>query len=80
MRTGLGRLKVKPHVAELAINHAKGGLQAVYDQYSYEGEIAAALALWADHVRSVVTESERRYCSSVDVPESSRLCIVGAAV
>ena len=53
-RTGLGRLGVPPHVAELLINHVKGGVQAVYDRYSYEGEKRAALALWADHVTAAV--------------------------
>src|SRR5262249_40954701 len=42
-RTGLGRLKVPPHIAEMCINHRKGGVQATYDRYSYEGEIGAAL-------------------------------------
>jgi integrase len=54
-RTGLGRLGVAPHIAELCINHVKGGIQAVYDKHRYQGEIGAALALWADHVVSVAS-------------------------
>jgi integrase len=54
LRTGLGRLGVAPHVAELVLNHVKKGMIAVYDQYNYQGEIAAALALWADHVTAAV--------------------------
>jgi integrase len=54
MRTGLGRIGVRPDVSELLINHVKGGVQAVYDRYSYEGEKRAALARWADHVLAVV--------------------------
>ena len=53
-RTGLGRLGVAPHVAELAINHVKGGVEAIYDRYRYQPEIKAALSLWADHVGSIV--------------------------
>ena len=53
-RTGLGRLGVQPHIAELAINHAKGGLQAIYDRHAYQREIAHALAMWASHVADVV--------------------------
>jgi integrase len=53
-RTGLGKLGIPPHIAELCINHSKGGLIAVYDKHRYEGEIAAALAMWADHVRSII--------------------------
>jgi integrase len=53
-RTGLGRLGVAPHIAELCVNHAKEGIEAVYDKHRYEPEIKAALELWANHVRSVV--------------------------
>jgi hypothetical protein len=54
MRTGLGRLGVAPHVAELVLNHVKKGMIAVYDKYRYQGEIATALTLWTDHVTAVV--------------------------
>jgi integrase len=54
MRTGLGRLGVPPHIAELAINHVKAGIVAVYDKHTYQGEVAAALAQWAEHVLAVV--------------------------
>jgi integrase len=55
MRTGLGRLGVQPHIAERAVNHIKGGVEAIYDRYRYEREITAALALWADHVLALIT-------------------------
>jgi hypothetical protein len=54
MRTGLGRLGVPPHIAELAIGHAQRGIKAVYDRYQYESEIAVALARWAEHVTAIV--------------------------
>jgi integrase len=54
VRTGLGRLGIAPHVAERVINHVKGGVEAIYDRYRYEGEIKAALAIWADHVIAIV--------------------------
>ena len=53
-RTGLGKLGVPPHIAELCINHVKGGVQAVYDKHRYEGEIASALAQWAEHVAALI--------------------------
>src|SRR5262245_26842361 len=53
MRTNLGKLGVRPDVAELAINHVKGGVQAIYDRHRYQREIAAALALWADRVLAI---------------------------
>jgi integrase len=60
MRSGLGRLAVAPHVAELAIGHQKAGLVAVYDRYRYESEIADALAQWAEHVMAVVQNRRRK--------------------
>ena len=54
MRSGLGSLKVPPHVAELAIGHVRKGLEGTYDKYKYRDEIAAALQVWADHVTSIV--------------------------
>jgi integrase len=54
MRSGLGRLGVPPHVAELAIGHSRKGIEATYDKYHYGGEIAAALDKWAAHVMAVV--------------------------
>ena len=54
MRTGLSTLGVQPHVAELAIGHAKHGIIGVYDQHKHALEITAALKLWADHVTAAV--------------------------
>ena len=53
-RTGFGRIGVPPHIAELLINHVKGGVQAVYDKYSYQAEKRDALARWANYVGAVV--------------------------
>jgi integrase len=54
MRSGLGALGIRPDIAELVLNHAKGGIQATYDRYSYQREIKHALALWAEHVLALV--------------------------
>jgi integrase len=53
-RSGLGRLAVPPHVAELAIGHARKGLEATYDRYHYGGEIAGAHQRWAGHLTGVL--------------------------
>ncbi len=50
MRTNLGKIGVPPHVAEIIINHRKGGVEAVYDRFRYDTEIKAGLAKWADYV------------------------------
>jgi integrase len=54
MRTGLSKLGVAPHIAELVLNHVKSGVAAIYDRHRYEREIAAALAVWADHLASII--------------------------
>ena len=53
-RTGLGRLGIPSHIAELCINHAKSGIVAVYDRHTYQREIGHALAQWAEHVAAVI--------------------------
>jgi integrase len=60
MRTGLGKLGVAPHIAELAIGHVQKGMVAIYDKYSYVGEIGAALAQWSEHVLAVVEERKAK--------------------
>ena len=59
-RTGLGELGTPPHVAELAINHVRKGIEATYDKHKYEGEIKTALTLWTNHVLGVVEGRERK--------------------
>jgi integrase len=58
MRTGLGKLGVAPHVAELAINHVKGGVEAIYDRHRYRNEVKAALAMWASYVLDIAENRE----------------------
>ena len=58
MRSGLGKLGIPPHIAELAINHVKGGIQAIYDKHRYEREIGTALARWAEYVLAFVEGRE----------------------
>jgi integrase len=55
MRTGLSRLGIPPHVAELCLGHTrKNSIEATYDKYTYAPEIADALARWADYVSDIV--------------------------
>jgi hypothetical protein len=41
----------------------KSGVAGIYNRASYEREKRSALALWADHVRSVVDGGERKVVS-----------------
>ena len=55
MRSGLGKLGIRPDIAETVIGHARGtAVERIYDRYSYRDEIATALAMWADHVMAAV--------------------------
>jgi integrase len=58
MRSGLGRIGIPPHIAELVIGHARKGIEATYDRYHYTDEIKMALAGWADHVANVVDKKK----------------------
>jgi integrase len=61
--TRLGDLGVQPHIVEAVLNHrsgAKRGVAGVYNKSPYERETKVAMALWADHVRSIVEKSERK--------------------
>jgi integrase len=56
VRTGLSKIGIKPHVAELVLNHTghKAGIGGVYDHYDYQPEIAEALTKWEAHLLSIV--------------------------
>jgi integrase len=59
--TRLADLGVMPHVIEAAVNHQSGhkrGPAGVYNRSIYRAEVAAALALWNDHVRTLVEGGE----------------------
>ena len=56
--TRLADLGVLPHVIEAAVNHYSGhraGVAGVYNRSSYEKEVRAAMATWADHVSALVS-------------------------
>jgi integrase len=61
--TKMGDLGVQPHVIESALNHrggAKRGVAGTYNRSPYEREVAAALALWAEHVSALVEDRESK--------------------
>jgi integrase len=54
--TGLGNLRVPPHVIEQILNHRSGhkaGVAGTYNRSAYPAEVREALARWADHVASL---------------------------
>jgi integrase len=61
--TRLCDLGVAPHVVEQLLNHAsghKGGVAGIYNRSNYANEVRAALALWADHLRTIVGGGARK--------------------
>jgi integrase len=61
--TGMAELGVQPHIIEAVINHRSGhkaGVAGIYNRATYDLEVKRALALWADHLRSVVDGAERK--------------------
>jgi integrase len=60
-RTGLGRLGVAPHIAELLVNHALSDeLAAIYDRGEYQQQRVEAAGRWATHVRGLVEAGASR--------------------
>jgi integrase len=64
--TRMADIGITPHIIEEILNHVSGhkaGPAGIYNRSVYEREVKAALALWADHIRSVVAGSERKVLS-----------------
>jgi integrase len=56
--TGMHELGVEPHHVESILNHVSGhkdGVAGRYNHATYLAQMSRALAMWADHVQSVVT-------------------------
>jgi integrase len=55
--TGMSEIGIPPWIVEAVLNHVSGskaGPAGVYNKSTYEGEKAAALTRWAEHVAAVV--------------------------
>jgi len=59
-RTGLSRLSIAPHIAELCIGHRQQGLHRIYDLHKFDAEKRHAFEAWAAHVKRVVAPPEGR--------------------
>ena len=60
-RTRLGKIGVKPHVAELVLGHAahKTGIVGTYDHHDYADEIRDALARWATTLTAIIDPPDK---------------------
>jgi integrase len=63
LATKMADLGIAPHVIEQILNHRSGhksGVAGIYNRSSYDREVRAALALWHDHVRTLIEGGERK--------------------
>src|SRR5262249_1466050 len=71
--TGMANLGIEPFIIEAVLNHIsaaqigsvqlpghKTGVAGVYNRANYQIQIRKALALWSDHVRSIIVEGSDR--------------------
>lgn len=61
--TRMADIGIAPHIIEQILNHQSGhraGVAGIYNRSSYVREVRAALALWEDHIRSLVGGGARK--------------------
>jgi integrase len=61
--TKMADIGIAPHVIEQILNHQSGhksGVAGIYNKSRYEREVRTALALWDDHVRTLVAGGKRK--------------------
>jgi integrase len=61
--TRMADIGVQPHIIEAVLNHQSGhrrGVAGTYNRSPYERDVRAAMALWSDHVRTIVAGGERK--------------------
>jgi len=60
--TGMADIGVAPHIIEHILNHQSGhrsGVAGIYNRSNYARETRTALALWEDHLRTLIAGGER---------------------
>jgi integrase len=61
--TRMADIGIQPHIIEQVLNHQSGhkaGVAGVYNRSAYTREVKNALAIWADHVASIISGEERK--------------------
>ena len=61
--TGMAELGVQPHVVEAIANHVSGfkaGVAGIYNRATYASEKRQAMAIWAEHIASVVADEPEK--------------------
>jgi integrase len=61
MRSGMGDLRIAPHIGERVLNHAVGGkIARIYDKAQYSDECRAALQAWGRYVEGLIDPERGR--------------------
>jgi integrase len=61
--TRMADIGIQPHIIEAVLNHVSGhkaGVAGVYNRSAYTREVKNALAVWADHVASIVNGEQKK--------------------
>jgi integrase len=61
--TRMADIGIAPHIIEQILNHRSGhkaGPAGIYNRSNYEREVRSALALWDDHLRTLVAGGKRK--------------------
>ena len=61
--TGMADLGILPHVIENVLNHVSGhkaGIAGIYNRSKGEREMKNALAMWSEHIASIVSGGENK--------------------
>jgi hypothetical protein len=60
MRTGLGRLGVRPDIAERILNHvsSRSEVEDTYDLHLYLDPMRGALEKWEQHLQKILNSAE----------------------
>ena len=69
--TNLAALGIAPHVVERLLNHASGtisGIAAIYNRFQYMDEMRAAIALWEEHLASLLARHDLANAPQHDPP------------
>ncbi|MFZ4858133.1 MAG: site-specific integrase [Desulfuromonadaceae bacterium] len=56
-RTHMSRIRIRREYSEAVLNHAKGGMAQVYDQYEFDDEKMEALQAWETELLRLVIQS-----------------------
>jgi integrase len=61
--TRMNDIGIQPHIVEQILNHQSGhkrGVAGTYNRSVYAKEVRAAMALWSDHIRSLIDGDEHK--------------------